>query len=122
MACPPSKCAACDKPCASRSAVGPNGEGAGDEDLAARLEAALGRARVAEEAYEKLKMEAQQNGSLLNGQRELKPLRSQAWFNNAHNPGRHTQIHNEIPADSSTCRNDRSLYAGHAGDFPARVD
>lgn len=67
--------------------MGPNGEGSSDEDLAKRLEAALSRARVAEEAYEKLKMEAAQNGNQTNGERELKPLRSQAWFNNAHNPG-----------------------------------
>ena len=51
------------------------------------MEAALSRARVAEEAYEKLKMEAQQDGAQQNGERELKPLRSQSWFNNADNPG-----------------------------------
>lgn len=73
MSCPPEKCASCSRPCSSKQ----NGD---DGDLSARLEQALLRAKRAEEAFEDLQRTAAQNGSTQ--KHELKPLRSQAWFNN----------------------------------------
>ena len=74
-ACPPSKCANCKDSCGSRAGSGPGGERT-EEDLQAQLEAAMQRARLAEEAYENLKNQnTAANGSLRNDDRELKPLR-----------------------------------------------
>jgi hypothetical protein len=70
MTCTPAQCASCSKPCASKEGNGDISEA----DLQGQLQAALERARIAEEAFQNLKNQAAQNGSTM--QHELKPLRS----------------------------------------------
>jgi hypothetical protein len=84
--CAPSRCANCTSSCGSRAAAanGVSGNGDNEEasasDMEQQLQVALQRAKIAEEAFEKLKLENSQNvtGKI----QELQPLRSQQWFNN----------------------------------------
>lgn len=70
-------CAGCSKPCSSRQAPYTGDE---EKDLQAQLEIALERAKRAEQAFEKLQSENLQNTDVR--KLDLKPLRSQQWFNN----------------------------------------
>lgn len=75
MSCSPAQCANCNKPCATK-------ENTDSGDVKAQLEAALDRARRAEQAFEKLKAENAATLAKHQGDQEIKPLRSQQWFNN----------------------------------------
>lgn len=85
MTCTPAQCASCTKSCLSGVGNGDIERSSTDKaSVEEQLQAALERAQRAEQAYEKLVAEqkvatAAQNG---HGIPELKPLRSQAWFNN----------------------------------------
>lgn len=89
MSCSPAKCGSCSKPCNGND-IGQGGDAlrttsADPEDVKAQLEAALLRAQAAEQAYENLKAEQKVERAVKHGNGmlgELKPLRSQAWFNN----------------------------------------
>lgn len=83
MTCSPAKCADCSAACSSRQSSANAGTANGTpsaEELEGQLQAALARAKKAEEAFDKLKLENSQN--VTGKVQELKPLRSQQWFNN----------------------------------------
>lgn len=87
MSCAPSRCADCKSSCGSRSAASnANGDdsethGHGNlQDIENQLKVALERAKKAEDAFNKLKLENSQN--VTGKVQELQPLRSQQWFNN----------------------------------------
>ena len=73
------RCVTCSRPCPSNASAS-QAEDDNDGDLSTQLAAALERARRAEQAFENLKNEALHHPSTSN--EELKPLRSQQWFNN----------------------------------------